>query len=613
MQGEFVIRLVFGLNAGATWCSIEQIQLMPIAVRALRGATNSSIKMKVDTMLTPSLFDTADLMADAVERLSLSGGAERGAVYTRREVVEFMLDLVGYTPNKDLWKLRLLEPSVGHGDFLEVAITRLVTAWKRNAKRSIPQLENALMGIEVHRDTFATTKNRLRALLADLDVEAEDADCLLNAWLHQSDFLLKRISGAFDVVVGNPPYVRQEMIPNELLFEYRRQFTTMYDRADLYVPFIEKALTLLNKGGVLSFICSDRWMKNRYGGPLRAMVSQGFHLRYYVDMVDTPAFTTEVTAYPAITVIAKEKGELTRIAHKPDINSGELKRLAHKLKGSGEELNGAVKELPAVVGGAEPWVLEEDSLEGLGLVRRLEATFPTLEDAGCKVGIGVATGADRVFIGKMEELNVEPSRKLPLVMTRDIHAGHVNWRGLGVINPFGEDGKIVDLEQFPMLKKYFEQHGADLKKRHVAQKSGGCWYRTIDKITASLAASPKLLIPDIKGSAHVVYEEGLLYPHHNLYYITSEEWNLKALQAVLLSGLARLFVATYSTKMRGGCLRFQAQYLRRIRVPKWNDIPLSVREALISAAESGDEASCNKIVAKMFDLSSKEQQSIAKN
>ncbi len=552
-------------------------------------------------------------MAGAVERLALSSGAERGAVFTRKEVVDFMLDLVGYTTDKDLCSMRVLEPSFGHGDFLEVVISRLLESWNRNHEDDTSLLENAIVGIEVHRDTFRATMQRLRAFLVVKGIETATADSLLKTWLHQDDFLLKRIQGRFDVVAGNPPYVRQEMIPNELLFEYRQQFSTMYDRADLYVPFIEKALTLLNEGGSLAFICSDRWMKNKYGGPLREMVSRDFHLRYYVDMVDTPAFTTEVTAYPAITVITRERGVLTRIAHKPEINAEKLKLLAGKLKGTGAELNGAVKEVPAVVGGAEPWVLEEDSLEGLGLVRRLEAEFPTLEEAGCKVGIGVATGADRVFIGRMEELDVESSRKLPLVMTRDIDSGHVSWRGLGVVNPFGDDGKIVDLEQFPLLKSYFEKHGADLRKRHVAQKSGGCWYRTIDKITPSLARTPKLLIPDIKGRAHVVFEEGRLYPHHNLYFITSDEWNLKALQAVLMSGLARLFVATYSTKMRGGCLRFQAQYLRRIRIPRWSDLSASMRGALIAAAESGDETACNEIVAEMFGLTAEERQLIARN
>jgi len=91
------------------------------------------------------------------------------------------------------------------------------------------------------------------------------------------------------------------------------------------------------------------------------------------------------------------------------------------------------------------------------------------------------------------------------------------------------------------------------------------WYRTIDRITPALAARPKLLIPDIKGESHIVFEGGELYPSHNLYYVTSDDWDLRALQAVLLSAVSRLFVATYSTKMRGGFLRFQAQYLRRIR------------------------------------------------
>ncbi len=557
------------------------------------------------------LFEPADLLSGAVELLSCSDAGERGAVFTRREVVEFILDLTGYTSDKDLWNLRILETSFGLGDFLEVVIGRLVESWKRSGNGNILQLENAITGVEVHRATFAKTSDRLREQLKAAGISNFESARLVQTWLHCEDFLLKRVSGEFDVVAGNPPYLRQEMIPNELLFEYRRQFPTMYDRADLYVPFIEKALSLLKIGGALGFICSDRWMKNRYGGPLRALVSDGFHLKYYVDMVGTPAFTSEVAAYPAITVISREHGHLTRIAHRPEISQKGLKELVGKLMGKGAELNGAVKEIPTVVGGAEPWLLEEDSLEGLDLVRRLESAFPTLEEAGCKVGIGVATGADRIFIGQMDELDVEQSRKLPLVTTRDINKGHVNWHGLGVINPFGDDGKIANLDDYPKLKRYFEQHGADLRKRHVAQKSGGCWYRTIDKITPSLAKTPKLLIPDIKGKAHVVYEEGELYPHHNLYFITSEQWNLKALQAVLMSGLARLFVATYSTKIRGGCFRFQAQYLRRIRIPKWKDIPAEVQKALIAAAESHDEIECNKIVAKMLGLSSKEKAIIA--
>ena len=127
-----------------------------------------------------------------------------------------------------------------------------------------------------------------------------------------------------------------------------------------------------------------------------------------------------------------------------------------------------------------------------------------------------------------------------------------------------------------------------------------------------LVAKPKLLIPDIKGDAHIVYDKGGFYPHHNLYYITSEEWDLQALQAVLRSGIARVFIETYSTRMHGNCLRFQAQYLRRIRLPKWSDVPKDIRSALTKAATK-DDASRDEIVSVLYGLSPVERATIKGN
>jgi len=199
------------------------------------------------------------------------------------------------------------------------------------------------------------------------------------------------------------------------------------------------------------------------------------------------------------------------------------------------------------------------------------------------------------------------------VMTRDILGGHVVWRGLGVINPFDDERGLVDLDRYPNLKAYLEARRDRIAKRHVAAKAPANWYRTIDRIYPALAARPKLLIPDIKGEAHIVYEEGRLYPHHNLYFITSERWDMKALQAVLLSGIARLFVSIYSTKMRGGYLRFQAQYLRRIRIPRWEDVPAAIKEELAAAAERGDRQACNEAVFRLYGLSAAERSAIGGN
>jgi hypothetical protein len=548
----------------------------------------------------------------AVASMAAAGAESRGAVFTRREVVDFILDLAGYTADKLLHKMRLLEPSMGQGDFLMPVVDRLFASYYREANIQddiIEGLGDSLRAVELHSSSYRRTTALVFDALCAKGLSAVVARELCKRWLWQGDFLLAPLEGAFTHVIGNPPYLRQELIADALLAEYRRRFTTLYDRADIYVPFIERSLSLLAPGGVLGFICPDRWMKNRYGGPLRRLVADKFHLRCCVDMVDTAAFLSDVIAYPAIIVISREKASATRVAARPRIDATELRTLAKVLTAPKLQKVAGVTEIARVANGAEPWMLEAP--HQLSLVRRLERDYPMLEVTGCKVGIGVATGADQVFIGPMDELDVEADRKLPLAMTKDIQTGTVKWRGLGVINPFGPDGKLVPLKSYPKLAAYLERNSVVLKARHVAKKNPNGWYRTIDRIYPELTKSPKLLIPDIKGDAHIVHEAGRLYPHHNLYFITADQWELRALQAVLLSDVTQTFIRLYSTKMRGGYLRFQAQYLRRLRVPHWRDVPPSLRKELIGAANSRDTAACNDATAALFKLTQAEREAVA--
>lgn len=554
-------------------------------------------------------------VAAALEKLSAAEGTEsRGAIFTRAEVVEFILDLIGYTEDQPLARKRLLEPSFGGGDFLLPAVNRLLRAWQveNSADTALNDLGDAIRAVELHRDTFESTRSALITLLMQKDLTRTTAVALADRWLTLGDFLLTSLEGQFDFIVGNPPYVRQELIPAPLLAEYRGRYQSMYDRADLYIPFIERSLSALSVGASLGFICADRWMKNRYGGPLRGLVADQFHLKIYVDMVDTRAFHSDVIAYPAITIISREPPGATRIAHRPAIDRATLTKLAETLRAETLPHDcDSVRQLARVTDGEEPWLLE--SADQMALIRRLEQQFPTLEEAGCVVGIGVATGADKAFIGDFDTLDVEPDRKLPLVTTRDIVSGEVKWLGQGVINPFADSGGLVDLRDYPRLRRYLESRKEVIAGRHCAQKIPANWYRTIDRITPSLASKPKLLIPDIKGEAHVVFESGNLYPHHNLYFVTSEQWNLRALQAVMLSAVTRLFVATYSTRMRGGFLRFQAQYLRRLRLPHWHSVSEALRRELIEAATKRDIQACNLAAFRLYGLSQEEKSGLGGN
>ena len=543
---------------------------------------------------------------DALASLSTAPGEQRGAVYTRREVVDFILDLAGYTSESPLHQMRLLEPSFGGGDFLLPAIERLVSHWKAKLGGRDPMsLLPCIQAVEIHQETFETTRQRVVEFLVLREIPRGVAEVLVAQWLMQGDFLLAQLNLPFHVVVGNPPYVRQEMIPDALMTAYRARYKTIYDRADLYIPFIERSLLSLAPSGRVGFICADRWMKNRYGGPLRKLVTGGFRLNVYVDLVDTPAFHSEVSAYPAIFVISREAPGTTKIAHRPALDPISLQSLTQELLGTvSSNSEKSVREVMAMTHGEAAWVLGDN--DQLSLLRRIEAEFPTLEEVGCKVGIGVATGADQAFIGDFESLDVESDRKLPLAMTRDIQSGVVKWRGKGVVNPFGDDGGLVDLNQYPRLQKYFEERRVAISGRHVALKSEKNWYRTIDRIYPSLVKKPKLLIPDIKGSAHIVFEEGKLYPHHNLYFVTSDFWDLRALQAVLMSAISGLFIGNYSTVMRGGYLRYQAQYLRKIRIPPWESVSECLRARLMEAGVARDIDLCNKIVIELYNLSPSE-------
>lgn len=537
-----------------------------------------------------------------------SNGQSRGAIFTRPEIAGFMLDLIGYTEDQPLHERRILEPSFGGGDFLLPIVDRLLAAWRIGGSKGsgLDDLGDAITAVELHGDTFSATREAVIDRLRRFGMAEATAMALTARWLVRGDFLLTPMGPGFDFVAGNPPYVRPELIPPSLLAEYRSLFVTMFDRADLYIPFIHKSLEALTKGGCLGFICSDRWMKNRYGGPLRNLISRRYHFSYYVDMVGVQAFHDDVMAYPAITVISRGNAGPTRAAYRPEIGGDALAKLAKSLKDpSAPSGSGPIREIGNVANGREPWLLGEPNRTNV--IRRIESRFPPLEQTLCKVGIGVATGADKEFIGDFEGLDVEPSRKLPLALTDDILTGEVVWSGKGVVNPFSDSGGLVNLAEFPLLRRYLETRRETLAKRHCARKAPASWYRTIDRITPALARIPKLLIPDIKSAANVVFEKGELYPSHNLYYVLSLEWDLRALQAVLLSKVTHAFVTSYSTQIKGGYIRFQAQYLRRLRLPRWSDVPIRLRRDLAEAAIGRNAQACDEAAFELYGLTSDER------
>jgi len=250
--------------------------------------------------------------------------------------------------------------------------------------------------------------------------------------------------------------------------------------------------------------------------------------------------------------------------------------------------------------GPDPWPCQSPAR--LSLLRRLEEQFAPLESGAhhIKIGIGVATGRDEVFITKNPTL-VEGSRLLPLAMASDLQSGQLRWSGHYLVDPWAADG-LVDLDKYPKMKTYFEIHEILIRNRNTSQRNPLGWYRTIDRVNHDLTSKPKLYIPDIKSVFNPVLDRGETYPHHNLYFVQSDAWDLEVLGGILLSAVGQFFIECYGVRMRGGYLRFQAQYLRRIRVPGPTQVPPSLATELIRAFRQRDRPLATRAAAELYGL-----------
>jgi hypothetical protein len=553
--------------------------------------------MSVRSQLT--LLQIEDDLEDARE-----GQSNHGEVFTRRWVVEFILDLVGYQADDDLASRVIVEPACGSGAFLLPIVDRLVASSALRG-RDLAEAIGAIRAFDVLEANADFARKAVAQRLGEHGLSGEASVRLAAEWVTTGDFLLHdHPMSSADYVVGNPPYIRLEDIPRRLTDAYRRACSTMQGRSDIYIGFLEVGLRLLHEGGKLGFICADRWMYNQYGGAVRQLITSSHAIDAIVSMHDVDAFAEEVSAYPAIVVLRNGTQGAVNVV---DARSTFSHEDAHAVtRWIGEETAGLSRDaadgvrLTTWFRGAPSWPAGNAARQAL--VADLESRFPPLEDleTGTRVGIGVATGCDDVYITTDSEV-VEPDRLLPLLLARDTTTGKADWSGHYLVNPWNGEG-LVDLTTYPRLRAHLAANEPQLRARHVARKRPHAWYRTIDRVDPALRGREKLLLPDIKARSNPVLDDGKTYPHHNLYFVVSDAWDLEVLGGLLLSDVANVVIGAYCVKMRGGTYRFQAQYIRRMRVPDPTDVDLLTQRRLAAAFRARDREAATHVAATVFGI-----------
>lgn len=517
-----------------------------------------------------------------------SNGKQHGLVLTKSNVVEFMLDRVGYSPEFDLRDVKVIEPAAGSGAFAISIINRLHSSSIRFGFSFQEALSN-LRFYEIDNQMAILLAERIEARLKQLSVITDTQT------IFQEDFLISSAKKC-DLVIGNPPYVRYENIPEKLKLEYRKRFALFSHRSDLFIAFYEKGLSLLKENGTLSFICSNRWLKNGYGRKLRELIHLAFSIDEVIDLERTSPFEEEVIAYPAITTIHKSQKQGRGNYYQIDDISG-LDRIDIDIK--------PVRTLDT--GNSLNWFshkLHDSSRDDC---------FDSIENQGFKIGIGVATGLDKVFIRKDFERFVEKELLIPIILSKDFKNNELKWSGNYIINPFDRQGRLINLDKFPGARQYFESNKEALIRRHVAKKNPNAWYKTIDKIDPRLTYKAKIFLPDISNNVHLFVDDGKFYPHHNIYHITGQNYNkLELLAAILLSDFIKIQLLELGNKMNGGYPRWQSQNLRKLQTPIIDSIPEEIAQKIVVAYHERDYSKINSLVneKEIFNNSSRQKQKL---
>lgn len=372
----------------------------------------------------------------------------------------------------------------------------------------------------------------------------------------------------FDAVIGNPPYVRQELLGESKAY-FETRFAVFNGAADLYVYFIERAASLLKGDGLFSYIVSNKWMRTNYGAAFRGwLVKKG--VSELVDFGDLPVFKG-VTTYPCILSI-RGKGDApsAKSFSAVDVKTLEFPSLAEYVKRN----SFTVDKKSLLPGG---WHLADKRTARL-LEKIKGAGVPLGEYVGGKIFRGVLTGLNEAFVidnATRKRLIAEDpkSREVikPFLRGRDIKRYGINDDGrFLVLIPKGwtnanlKGGKKPwDFlkSRLPAVAKHLEQFKIAAEKR---DDQGDYWWELRACDYYAEFEKPKMLLPDISTRGNFALDgKGAYYCANTAYIIPVADY---CLLAVMNSSLITFIYKCISPAIRGGYLRFIFQYLEMLPI-----------------------------------------------
>jgi hypothetical protein len=429
--------------------------------------------------------------------------------------------------------------------------------------------------------------------------------------------------GGFNCLLGNPPWVRQELLGEVkvLLSQYPAYSTT----ADLSVLFVSLSIRVLRHSGLCSLLLPNKWMRAENGSGIRRELTEHATPILVIDFGHTRDLFPGIDVFPvALTITKAERANITTCyvkAHDED-------RAVSPLHSLVRDMSIAVPARQLKVGG---WQLERP--EQHALLEKLQSSGPPLSAVvGGRIFRGVLTGLNEAFVISpsvrdrlISDCPQADSIIKPWLTGADVKRWAVRWSGDYVI--FSKHG--IDISRYPAIEEHLTGWRAALTPRSktsstaIGRKPGSyAWYEIQDNAAYAVEIErPKILVPCIAYYSEFAFDQTGLWPNNKVIAICTDDLYVLG---ILNSRVMWWLMSHQMLKMKDDALSIDVRVLADLPIPEVsNELRRQIREvveAILEAStletKAGDavcrlERDLNALSMQAFALNAVEEQLLA--
>ncbi len=379
--------------------------------------------------------------------------------------------------------------------------------------------------------------------------------CLYQSYEHA---FRAEYKGGFDVIIGNPPYVRQELF-KEIKPYLEKNYRCYNSVADLYTYFIELGIRLINFEGKFSFILPNKFLKATYGIEIRKVIKAESNIELLFDFDDYPVFE-DATTYPIIYILNKRKNHgndcfvFSEISKKDNTTDPLNLLISKSVNVNYSSLNDDLWQF-------------QDSSNSL-LLEKIKKNSTLLKDlVNDKIFRGVSTGKNEVFIideklasSLINEKNKNFIRKI--VTGKEVKRNNLSFDNLYLLYIPWE----YDLEYDENIKKYLLLNQEILSNRPEVKDGKFNWWclSRYGSKNAEFLFKSKIIYPRINNQCNFYFDSTGEYSlSDNNFFISTDE---KYILPILNSKTIYYFLKSIASTLQGGYLDFRRPYIETIPV-----------------------------------------------